>query len=199
MPSDGSPADRGSKRCRHDGRAEFQERRCGLDSRAITSTLGSARALPELLALQRRHGDHFDTFNIGAFWSRFKALARGELGGLSDRLAPVCEQTVRMLPELGARQVSNITHAFAKAGLIGAGPWESVWAALPEAALRSLGDGNPSANYEYAPIVQPRPMLVPKTLLKRRQLRYFGWWLESEPYWEWDSGSRELHWLPVDL
>jgi len=34
------------------------------------------------------------------------------------------------------------------------------------------------------------------TLLKHRQLRYFGWRLESVPYWEWDSGNKELHWLP---
>ena len=33
------------------------------------------------------------------------------------------------------------------------------------------------------------------TLLKHRQLRLFGWRLESVPYWEWDR-SKELHWLP---
>ena len=27
------------------------------------------------------------------------------------------------------------------------------------------------------------------TLLKHRQLRYFGWRLESVPYWEWDAGG----------
>ena len=32
------------------------------------------------------------------------------------------------------------------------------------------------------------------TLLKQRQLRYFGWRLESVPYWEWDR-NEELHWL----
>ena len=32
------------------------------------------------------------------------------------------------------------------------------------------------------------------TLLKHRQLRFFGWRLESVPYWEWDR-SKELHWL----
>ena len=34
------------------------------------------------------------------------------------------------------------------------------------------------------------------TLLKHRQLRYFGWRLESVPYWEWNL-SKELHchWL----
>ena len=33
------------------------------------------------------------------------------------------------------------------------------------------------------------------TLLKHRQLRYFGWRLESVPYWEWDR-SKDLPWLP---
>jgi hypothetical protein len=33
------------------------------------------------------------------------------------------------------------------------------------------------------------------TRLKHRQLRYFGWRLESVPYWEWYC-SKELHWLP---
>ena len=84
--------------------------------------------------MQRRHGDQFNGFHLSAFWSKFKALVRGELGvGLGDRLAPVCEQTVRMLPELDARKVSTIAHAFAKAELVGTGPWERVWEALPEA------------------------------------------------------------------
>jgi len=33
------------------------------------------------------------------------------------------------------------------------------------------------------------------TLLKRRQLRYFGWRLETVPYWEWGY-SKDLPWLP---
>ena len=48
-----------------------------------------------------------------------------------------------MLPELNARQVANVVHAFAKAKLVGAGPWESVWAALPEAVRRRLDGFNP--------------------------------------------------------
>ena len=97
-----------------------------LNPKQLTAELGKARALPELLSMQRRHGDQFNGVHLGAFWSRFKALARGELGGgLHDRLAPVCEQTVQMLPELDARQVSNIAHAFAKAGLVGTGPWRT--------------------------------------------------------------------------
>ena len=30
------------------------------------------------------------------------------------------------------------------------------------------------------------------TLLKHRQLRYFGWRLESVPYWEWDACGCKL-------
>ena len=87
--------------------------------------------------MQRRHGDQFNGFHLSAFWSKFKALARGELGGgLRDRLAPVCEQTVQMLPELGERQLSNIAYAFAKAGLLGTGPWESVWLGCVQRSCR---------------------------------------------------------------
>ena len=80
-----------------------------LDPRQLTGHLSNARDLPELLSLQQTHSDDFNGFHIGAFWSKFKSLARGRLGGLSDCLAPVCEQTARMLPELDARQVANLS------------------------------------------------------------------------------------------
>ena len=86
-------------------------------------------------------GDHFNGLHISAFWSKFKKLPRGKLDGLRDRLEPVCEQTLRMLPALiDARAVANVAHAFAKARLtVGTGPWHNVWAALPKAVLRLLG------------------------------------------------------------
>ena len=34
------------------------------------------------------------------------------------------------------------------------------------------------------------------TLLKRRQLRYFGWAVKSVAYWDWSAGNVTLHWLP---
>ena len=34
------------------------------------------------------------------------------------------------------------------------------------------------------------------TLLKRRQLRYFGWAVKSVAYWDWSAGNVPLHWLP---
>ena len=131
------------KRCRQDERAEVQGCSRSLDPKHLTVHLGRARALPELLALHQRHRDDFDGFHISAFWSKFKALVRGGIGGLSERLAPVCEQTVRMLPELEARALANIAHAFAKARMVGTGPWQLVWAALPGAVRQSLGTFDP--------------------------------------------------------
>ena len=122
-----------------------------LDSRALTQELGRASTLTELLSLEQSHGDRFDHFNLVSFWSKFKKLPRGELGGLRDRLAPVCELTVRMLPTLSAREVANLSHALA--GLVGgSGPWENVWAALPSVALRLLVDFDPQhlANTAWA-------------------------------------------------
>ena len=112
-----------------------------LDSRALTREMGRASTLPELLSLEQTHGDRFDHFNIAAFWSKFKKLRCGELGGLRDCLAPVCERTVRMLPELDERKVSNVAHAVV--GLVGSGPWESVWRTLPDVALRLLDGFDP--------------------------------------------------------
>ena len=109
-----------------------------LNPRQLTSRLSHARDLPELLTLHREHRDQFNYIHVGAFWSKFKELPRGQLGELSDRLAPVCEQTVLMLPELNARALANLAHAFAKAGLVGTGPWQNVWTGLPEAIRRLI-------------------------------------------------------------
>ena len=49
-----------------------------LNSRALTAELGRARTLTELLSLHQRHGNRFDLYNLGAFWSKFKNLPRGE-------------------------------------------------------------------------------------------------------------------------
>ena len=114
-----------------------------LNSRALTAKLGRARTLPELLSLYQRHGHRFDLYNLGAFWSKFKNLPRGELRELRNHLAPVCERTVRMLSALNARSVAIVAHAFAKSGLVGTGPWKHVWAALPEVILRLLRDFTP--------------------------------------------------------
>ena len=114
-----------------------------LNPRQLTSYLSKARDLPELLALHREHREQFNYFHVGAFWSKFKILARGHLGGLSDRLAPVCEQTVLMLPELDARNLATLAHAFAQAGLVGTGPWQNVWTNLPEAIRRLIRGFDP--------------------------------------------------------
>ena len=118
-----------------------------LTAAALTVELSRAHALEELMSLQQSHGDRFDGLNLTAFWSRFKTLARNERGWLraggKSRLAPACKQTLRMLPTLQARSVANVAHSFASASLIGTGPWQSVWTALPEVVYRWLGDFKP--------------------------------------------------------
>jgi hypothetical protein len=63
-------------------------------------------------------------------------------------------------------------------------------------ALVTLNDGKRVAVEVDGPFHFVGRSLQPNgaTLLKHRQLRYFGWRLESVPYWEWDL-SKELHWL----
>jgi len=135
-----------------------------LDPRQLTCQLSHARDLPELLSLQQRHGGDFNGFHIGAFWSRFKRLTtRGTLCQLTHLLASVCQQTERMLPELDARNVANVAHALAKAGLVGRGPWQTVWAALPQAVHRQLGGFDPqglsSTAWAFASVGHTSPEL----------------------------------------
>merc|ERR1712070_170614 len=110
-----------------------------LDVRALTRELGKARSLHELLSLQKRHRDRFNSYSLSAFWSKFKKLPHKEPGELQSRLAPVCEQTVRMVPELNARTMATVAHVFATSRLVGTYPYTGVWEALEEAARRGLG------------------------------------------------------------
>ena len=165
--------------------------------RALTAELGKARTLSDLLYLHRRHAHHFDNFHLGAFWSKFKKIFRGELGGLRGPLAPVCELTVQMLFELSAREVSNVAHAFAKARLFGAGPWESVWTALPQAMHRRL-DGfnaqdlsNTVWAFATAGIEEPALFEALSAQAARRGLRDFREQHLSNTAWAFAKSGRE--------
>ena len=65
-------------------------------------------------------------------------------------------------------------------------------------ALVTLNDGERIAVEVDGPshFVGRSKQLNGSTLLKHRQLRYFGWRLEIVKYWEWDM-SKELPWLPL--
>ena len=186
MMSSGSP-----------GRRSGRSNMATLHPRQLTAKLSKASTLSELLSLQQRHGAQFDGIHVGAFWSRFKTLARGELGGLSHRLAPVCEQTVRMLPELDARQVANVAHAFATARLVGTGPCQNVWAALQEAVLRSLGELNPqhlaNTTWAFATAGRESPELfdVISAEVVRRGLGGFNEQNLSNTTWAFAKADRE--------
>ena len=65
-------------------------------------------------------------------------------------------------------------------------------------ALVTLNNGEPIAVEVDGPshFVGCSQQLNSSTLLKHRQLRYFGWRLEIVKYWEWNI-SKELPWLPL--
>lgn len=89
-----------------------------LNPRQLTAKLSAASTVDELLRLHETHGDSFDHFHLSAAWSRLKALRP-----IKDqrRLAPLCDQSVRMLrgEDVGARAMANVAHAAAKCKLRG--------------------------------------------------------------------------------
>ena len=114
-----------------------------LNSRQLTAELGKARALPQLLSLHERHSDRFDHFNLGAFWSKFQKMPHGQLRELTGCLGPACEPTVQMLPELDASRSGERCVCFRKGTASRIWSLQNVWAALPDAVRRRLGDFNP--------------------------------------------------------
>ena len=171
--------------------------RTSLDSRALTAELGRARTLLELLSLHQRHGNRFSRFNIAAFWSKFKKLPRGELGGIHNRLALVCEQTARMLPRVDARQVSDVAHAFAKSRLVGSGPYQGVWAVLEEVSRRRLGDldaqGLSMTSWAFATAAHASPQLFDaiSAEVARRGLHGFNEQHLSNTVWAFAKAGHE--------
>ena len=61
--------------------------------------------------------------------------------------------------------MANIAHAFAKAGLVGSGPYQNVWTALTEVVCRHLGDlngqGLSNTAWAFAKGRQAAPELFP--------------------------------------
>ena len=121
----------------------------------VTARLRDAHSIEQLVQLHSEHGASFNRFHFGAFWGGVKRLApRERRWVLANReaLRPACEQTARMLPELGPREVASTAHALAKARLHRGTPWEMVWEPLPMAASAGLREMKPQelANTAWA-------------------------------------------------
>ena len=61
------------------------------------------------------------------------------------RLAPLREDVLERLGEVGARGVANIAHGAAKAGLRSRPPWDALWEGLGSAARGRMGEFDPQA------------------------------------------------------
>lgn len=100
----------------------------------------------QLLSAADEHAEAFNAIHITAFWSRLGQLARTRP---SDRrwlhsdpalLEPSRQRTLRLLPTFDPRNMANVAHGAAKAGLRTAPHDAFLWSKLASAALFTLGE-----------------------------------------------------------
>lgn len=110
----------------------------------ITSWITKTQDLAALVELQLEYSAEFNAIHLDAFWNQLKKIVTDPLTKRTlretwaNQLAPVCEQTARMLPDLEGRKVASIAYTFARTGLHSGPPLDEVWQALTEAASAKL-------------------------------------------------------------
>ena len=102
--------------------------------------------------MYRKHNAAFNHFHISAFWSTLgKHVKRSRSGAsavqreLRDEEAlfsAARTQTIKLLPTLGAREISNVAHGLATAGLGSNDAWTDLWQELEDAAIVHLDGFN---------------------------------------------------------
>lgn len=111
-----------------------------LEPRQLTGEITKANSSAALLALWSEHRADFNTLHISAFWNRLGKLVRfsraeqGWLRSNAEAMVPVREQTLVMLPQLGARSLCNTAHGLASARIHGRPPWSDVWEGISKCA-----------------------------------------------------------------
>jgi len=129
--------------------------RAGPKPRQINELLKDVTRARELLGLHEQHGQSFNYVNLATCWSRLGRMRGADRSWLrSDYGVPLLalrEQTTDQVRTLGARQLSNTTHAIAKLDLRGTA-WGSLWKELEGAALARRSDLSPQdlANTAWA-------------------------------------------------
>jgi len=129
--------------------------RAGPNPRQINELLKDATRARELLGLHEQHGQSFNYVNLATCWSRLGRMRGADRSWLrSDYGVPLLalrEQTTDQVRTLGARELSNTTHAIAKLDLRGAA-WGSLWKELEGAALARRSELKPQelANTAWA-------------------------------------------------
>lgn len=107
----------------------------------LTTSLSTAPSAPLLVELGDAHGAAFNGVHVSAFWVSLGRLVRTDPAQRSwvqehtNVLEGAHETTLRLLPTLGAREVANVAHGAASAGLVsGYHPWPLFWSHLAAAA-----------------------------------------------------------------
>ena len=104
--------------------------------RMLTSLLTKSYNVQTLLSLFDIHGSYFNQVHMSAFWTTLGKHSKRnprQLGYLQMQLVRnatlferVRTQTTRMIPDLGHREIGNVAHGMASAGIGSAGEW-SQW------------------------------------------------------------------------
>ena len=115
-------------------------------ARVLTSLLTKSGGAEELIELYANHGETFNHVHISAFWNTMgkhvkrnyrhrryldQTMQRDPATFESARCA-----TIRLLPSVGARELSNVAHGLASVGLSSSGKWEPLWAAIEGAVCQ---------------------------------------------------------------
>ena len=103
----------------------------------LTARLRDAPNLKQLIKQHSLHGDSFNSFHYGAFWSTAQRLAKRSTRWIDANphaLTPVCQQTAEALPTLEPRTLAMISYSLAKGGYHRGEPWDALWEVLPAVA-----------------------------------------------------------------
>lgn len=103
----------------------------------LTARLRDAPNLKQLIKQHSLHGDSFNSFHYGAFWSTAQRLAKRSTRWIEANphaLAPVSQQTAEALPTLEPRTLAMISYSLAKGGYHRGEPWDALWDVLPAVA-----------------------------------------------------------------
>jgi hypothetical protein len=140
-----------------------------LQPRQLTYEITRSNSSEQLLILWAEHQGDFNTLHISAFWNRLGKLVRYSraeqtwVRSNGKAMAPVREHTLRMLPELGPRSLSNTAHGLASARMWSRPPWSAVWETMAVCASNQSAQYQPQnlANlaWAYATVGHPAPHL----------------------------------------
>ena len=126
-----------------------------IDPKLLTKRLTTSENMPVLISHFRAHQHAFNAVHCSAFWSTMGKLVRRSRDNAAwvaaherqpgGELARARELTAAMLlgSEVGSREVANMAHGVASAGLPSSGPWAALWEALEQSCAPRWHAFNP--------------------------------------------------------